>query len=208
MMPAPPALQAYEGATADAQPVVAYVTFLNAQTKIFESQPIIVTLRPDSRLGTTPLSFTIPLNSLAPREYDCQVTVLGPTGQKGLSGRLQSRSCRRRRSESEAAACARYNIFMQFLSLSRRLIEKFPPEAFTPDLMRRETARVRELYAAGILRQIWKRGDTPGATILWEAASETNVRDAIASLPIFQAGLLEIVAVVPLEPYPGFGPAV
>ena len=97
---------------------------------------------------------------------------------------------------------------MQFLSLSRRLIEKFPPEAFTPDLMRRETARVRELYAAGILRQIWKRGDTPGATILWEAASETNVRDAIASLPIFQAGLLEIVAVVPLEPYPGFGPAV
>jgi muconolactone delta-isomerase len=97
---------------------------------------------------------------------------------------------------------------MQFLSLSRRLIDQFPPEAFTPELTRRETARVRELYAAGILRQIWKRGDIPGASILWEAVSEAEVRDAIASLPIFQAGLLEIVAVVPLEPYPGFGPLV
>lgn len=96
---------------------------------------------------------------------------------------------------------------MQFLSLSRRLVDKFPPEAFTPELLRRETTRVRELYAAGTLRQIWKRGDTPGASILWEAAAEAEVRDAIASLPIYQAGLLEIVALIPLEPYPGFGPA-
>jgi muconolactone delta-isomerase len=96
---------------------------------------------------------------------------------------------------------------MQFLSLSRRLTDKFPPEAFTPELLRGETARVRELYAAGLLRQIWKRGDTAGATILWEAASEADVRGALASLPLFQAGLLEIAAVVPLEPYPGFGPA-
>ena len=99
---------------------------------------------------------------------------------------------------------------MQFFSLSRRLVGQepgqFPPEAFTSELAARESARVRELYAAGILRQIWKRGDTPGAGILWEAASEADVRAAIASLPIFQAGMLEIVAVVPLEPYPGFGP--
>lgn len=95
---------------------------------------------------------------------------------------------------------------MQFLSLSRRLVDKFPPEAFTPELARRETARVRELYAAGTLRQIWKRGDTHGASILWEAASEADVRAAIESLPIFQAGLLEIAILIPLEPYPGFGP--
>jgi muconolactone delta-isomerase len=81
------------------------------------------------------------------------------------------------------------------------------PDAFTPELIAREAARVRELYAAGILRQIWKRSDTPGATILWEAASKAEVDAAIASLPIFQAGLLEVVALVPLEPYPGFGPA-
>jgi muconolactone delta-isomerase len=81
------------------------------------------------------------------------------------------------------------------------------PDAFTPELIAREAARVRELYAAGILRQIWKRSDTPGATILWEAASKAEVDAAIASLPIFLAGLLEVVALVPLEPYPGFGPA-
>jgi muconolactone delta-isomerase len=96
---------------------------------------------------------------------------------------------------------------MQFLSLSRRLIDKFPPEAFSPELIAKETARVRELYAAGTLRQIWKRGDIPGAGILWEAASKAEVHAAIESLPIYQAGLLEIVSLVPLEPYPGFGPA-
>jgi len=37
-----------------------------------------------------------------------------------------------------------------------------------------------------------------------EAESEAEVRAAIASLPIFEAGMLEIVALVPLEPYAGF----
>jgi muconolactone delta-isomerase len=96
---------------------------------------------------------------------------------------------------------------MQFLSLSRRRTEAFPAEAFTPALAAREAERAKELYAAGILRQIWKRGDMPGAAILWEAASEAEVRAALASQPIFQAGMLEVVVVTPLEPYPGFGPA-
>jgi muconolactone delta-isomerase len=96
---------------------------------------------------------------------------------------------------------------MQFLSVSRRRTDQFPPEAFTPELGARESQRVRELYAAGLLRQIWKRSDIPGAAILWEASDEAGVRAALASLPIFQAGMLEIVLVAPLEPYPGFGPA-
>ena len=96
---------------------------------------------------------------------------------------------------------------MQFLSISRRRIDAFPPEAFTPELMTRETQRVKELYAAGALRQIWRRGDMPGAAILWEATSEAEVRAALDSLPIVEAGMLEILAIVPLEPYPGFGPA-
>ena len=100
-----------------------------------------------------------------------------------------------------------YNLFMQFLSLSRRRTDAFPPEAFTPELMARETQRVKELHAAGLLRQIWRRGDTPGAAILWEAASEAEVRAALDSLPINRAGMLEILVVAPLAPYPGFGPA-
>jgi muconolactone delta-isomerase len=96
---------------------------------------------------------------------------------------------------------------MQFLSLSRRRIDAFPPEAFTPELAARESTRVKEMYAAGILRQIWRRGDIPGAVMLWEAASEAEVRAALGSLPINQAGMLEIVALLPLQPYPAFGPA-
>jgi muconolactone delta-isomerase len=96
---------------------------------------------------------------------------------------------------------------MQFLTVSRRRTDQFPPEAFTPELAAREGQRIKELYASGLLRQIFKRGDIPGAAILWEAPGEAEVRAAVASLPIFQAGLLEILLVIPLEPYPGFGPA-
>ena len=84
---------------------------------------------------------------------------------------------------------------MQFLSLSRRRIDIFPPEAFTPELVAREGQRVKELYAEGILRQIWKRGDIPGASILWEASSEAEVQAALDSLPISQLGMLEILAI-------------
>jgi len=90
---------------------------------------------------------------------------------------------------------------MQFISLSRRRTESFPPEAFTLELVARERNRVRELYAAGQLRQIWKRGDMPGAAILWEAAGEAEVRAALDSLPLNQAGMLEIVLLVPLAPH-------
>jgi muconolactone delta-isomerase len=96
---------------------------------------------------------------------------------------------------------------MQFLTLSRRRTDVFPPEAFTPELTAREGQRIRELYVSGLLRQIWRRGDIAGSAILWEAASEAEVRAALDSLPIFQAGMLEVLALVPLQPYPGFGPA-
>ncbi|HTB97881.1 MAG TPA: muconolactone Delta-isomerase family protein [Terracidiphilus sp.] len=93
---------------------------------------------------------------------------------------------------------------MQFLSISRRRTDAFPPEAFTAELVSGESQRVRELYAIGLLRQVWKRGDTPGAVLLWEAAAIEEVNAAIESLPIRRAGMLELVALVPLEPYAGF----
>jgi muconolactone delta-isomerase len=96
---------------------------------------------------------------------------------------------------------------MQFMSISRRRTDVFPPEAFTPELAAQEGQRVREMYAAGILRQIWRRGDAPGAVIVWEAASEEEVRAAIATLPLAQAGMIETVLLTSLEPYPAFSPA-
>jgi muconolactone delta-isomerase len=95
---------------------------------------------------------------------------------------------------------------MQFLSLSRRMVAEHGEAAFTPQLVAAESEHVRKLYVEGQLRQVWRRGDTAGAALLWEAADEAAVRAALAAFPLAQAGLLEIVAVVPLHPYPGFGP--
>ena len=76
-------LQAYEQGAASVQPLIAFVSFYRAQTKAFETQPIEVTGGLNNRLKTMPLSFSIALSQLAPGKYDCQVTVLDPTGQKG-----------------------------------------------------------------------------------------------------------------------------
>jgi muconolactone delta-isomerase len=95
---------------------------------------------------------------------------------------------------------------MQFLALSRRRTDAFPPEAFTPELIEAEGQRVRELYAQGILRSIWRRQDTPGAAVLIEANSEEEVRATLATLPLAQHNMLELVLVTQLLPYPGFGP--
>jgi VWFA-related protein len=76
-------LQAYQSAAATAKPFVAFVSFYQGQTKVFETQPMAVTPLATTRLGTVPLSFSISLNQLPAGEYDCQVTVLDPTDMKG-----------------------------------------------------------------------------------------------------------------------------
>jgi VWFA-related protein len=78
-------LQAYQpgAAVAAAKPLVAFVSFYQGQTKVFETQPMAVTPGPTSRLGMVPLSFSIGLDQLPAGRYDCQVTVLDPTGAKG-----------------------------------------------------------------------------------------------------------------------------
>jgi VWFA-related protein len=63
-------------------PLVAYVSFYHDQKKAFETASAAVTPQPGSRLGTVPLSFSIPLGSLAPGEYDCQVSILDPSQRK------------------------------------------------------------------------------------------------------------------------------
>ncbi len=75
-------LQAYEPAAASTQPLVAYVSFYRAQTKAFETQPLEVTTGVNNRLKTMPLSFSIAIKQLPPGDYNCQVTVLDPAGQK------------------------------------------------------------------------------------------------------------------------------
>jgi len=74
-------LQAYEGAVAS-KPLVAFVSLYKAQEKVFETTPVAVTSSAQTRLGTVPVSFDIGLSQLPPGEYNCQVTLLDPTGVK------------------------------------------------------------------------------------------------------------------------------
>jgi VWFA-related protein len=75
-------LQAYEQGLPASQPLIAFVSFYRGQKKAFETQPIEVTEGWNNRLKTMPLQFSIGLDGLAPGEYECQVTILNPSGQK------------------------------------------------------------------------------------------------------------------------------
>jgi hypothetical protein len=87
-------LQAYEGATAaptagqtpappSVKPLMAFVSFYQGQTKVYETQPEEVSPSPNKTLQIAPLNFTVDLSQLPPGKYECQVTVLDPTGEKG-----------------------------------------------------------------------------------------------------------------------------
>jgi VWFA-related protein len=82
-------LQAYEQGVAAVQPLVAFVSFYHEQTKTFETQPMEITNALNNRLQTMPFSFSIPLSQLPPGEYDCQISVLNPTGQKAAFWQTQ-----------------------------------------------------------------------------------------------------------------------
>lgn len=75
-------LQAYEQGAPSIRPLVAFVGFYRGQKQAFETQPIEVREGVNNRMKVVPLQFEIPLGELEPGRYDCQVTVLDPTGQK------------------------------------------------------------------------------------------------------------------------------
>ncbi|HEY5056688.1 MAG TPA: VWA domain-containing protein [Acidobacteriaceae bacterium] len=64
------------------QPLIGFVTLYQGGKKVFETQPEEVSGNSDSRLNVAALNFAIDLNQLAAGKYDCQVTVLDPTGHK------------------------------------------------------------------------------------------------------------------------------
>ena len=93
---------------------------------------------------------------------------------------------------------------MQFISISRRLTERFGAQEFDAHLDA-ERERVRELYRDGVVRTLWTRKDAPGAIMLIEASDEASARAALDSLPFAQRGMLE-VQLFPVGPYPAFFP--
>ena len=93
---------------------------------------------------------------------------------------------------------------MQFLVISRRLPDRYSDANFAP-VVPLEGARARELYAAGFTRQIWHRGDQPGACQIVEADTLDAVHETLATLPLAAAGMIAF-DVIPLKPYAGFTP--
>ena len=93
---------------------------------------------------------------------------------------------------------------MQFISISRRISERFSNEQFAQHIDA-ERERVRELYRDGVVRSIWSRKDTAGAIMLLECADEAAAKEVVGSLPLARRGMLE-VQIVPLGAYPAFFP--
>ena len=75
-------LQAYERTATVTQPLVAFVSFYRGSEKVFETAPMAVTEGMDPRSKAVPIRFSVALADLPPGSYDCQVTVLEPTGKK------------------------------------------------------------------------------------------------------------------------------
>jgi len=95
--------------------------------------------------------------------------------------------------------------FVQFMVLTRRS-PAFADSAYTPARLEQEAQVVRGLYLEGAIRQIWHRGDAGGACMLMEGHSEDEIRRFLELLPLFAAGMQEVMTMVPLLPYRGFGP--
>jgi hypothetical protein len=62
--------------------MVAFVSFYRGDVKAYEGPPVAVTEGLDARSKAVPVRLAIPIDTLATGRYDCQVTVLDPTGQK------------------------------------------------------------------------------------------------------------------------------
>jgi VWFA-related protein len=75
-------LQAYQQGVTINQPLIAFVSFYQGHTKVFETHPMEAANAMNNSLKTMPLRFTIGLDALPPGDYDCQITVLDPMGQK------------------------------------------------------------------------------------------------------------------------------
>jgi VWFA-related protein len=75
-------LEAYQPAAEKTQTLVATVTFFLGGVKAFETAPLKVFDGLNAKSKAVPLRFSVPLASLEPGRYTCQVSVVQPAAQK------------------------------------------------------------------------------------------------------------------------------
>ena len=68
-----------------------------------------------------------------------------------------------------------------------------------------EAEFVRQLYADGVVRQIWLRAEG-GACMISEADDEDRLRQLLSALPLVKSGYLASPQISQLRAYSGFGP--
>jgi hypothetical protein len=87
---------------------------------------------------------------------------------------------------------------MKILALSKRLpgvtVEQLQPHQVS------EARRVWELHRDGVFREMYFRRDRPGAVVVLECVSVEEARQALGTLPMVAAGLLDF-DVIPLGPF-------
>jgi hypothetical protein len=87
---------------------------------------------------------------------------------------------------------------MKIVALSRR-----QPGTTTEQLQPHQVAEARQvwqLHKAGVFREMYFRQDRPGAVVILECASVEEAREALGTLPMVEAGLLDF-DVIPLGPF-------
>ena len=64
------------------------------------------------------------------------------------------------------------------------------PDEFTPEILQAETKAAFKMMADDFLRELYSRTDGKGAILIVEAASEDEVKQKLATLPMAQKNLL------------------
>lgn len=88
-------LQAYQPTPASGkpvtQPLLAFVSLYREGQEMLQTSPIAVSPAGTTRLGVTPLSFTVDTAALKAGDYDCQITVVDPSSAKSTFWRAPVR---------------------------------------------------------------------------------------------------------------------
>ncbi|GAK55547.1 hypothetical protein U27_02381 [Candidatus Vecturithrix granuli] len=90
---------------------------------------------------------------------------------------------------------------MKILALEKEVPGKTAAD-FQPHLTP-EAGKVWELYQAGVIREIYFRGDRHEAVLILECADVAEARETLNALPLVKARLIDF-EIIPLVAYPGF----
>ena len=75
-------LEAYQPAAERTRLMVATVSFYRGNVKAFESAPLKIADGLNAKSKAVPVRFSVPLETLQPGRYTCQVSLVQPTAEK------------------------------------------------------------------------------------------------------------------------------